>query len=73
MMLSRAKGSRKACSCHVEEETLDAPKLAAALNRGVFVRKGAGDTSTHDRMGFGTEAVLQLERIANFCAASGLD
>jgi hypothetical protein len=43
------------------------------LNRGVFVRKGAGDASTHDRMGFGTEAVLQLERIAIFRTASGLD
>jgi hypothetical protein len=39
---------------------------SSRLNRGVFVRKGAGDASTHDRMGFGTEAVLQLERIAIF-------
>ena len=46
---------------------------SSRLNRGVFVRKGAGDASTHDRMGFGTEAVLQLERIAIFCTASGLD
>jgi hypothetical protein len=43
------------------------------LNRGVFVRKGTGDTSTHDRMGFGTEAVLQLECIAIFRTASDLD